>query len=589
MNRFVTFAITLSLTMLAACSEQEQPGGDSGAATADIVITNATVHTMNPAQPSAEAIAVRGNKIVYVGSADGAAELVGDETEVLDADGKMVLPGFISAHDHLIASRWLQPEFKLFEYNNRQEVLDAVVAYGEANPDLPVILGVGWSPAKLGGMPSRADLDALFPDRPVLLIDASAHEGWFNSAALRESGVPADAPDRQPGITYWVRDDNGEMTGLAYEFQWLDLYLGLGLWNLEEQLPGLVSGFQNLMPESGMTTFLAPGIALPSTATQDGQIAEFEYTMNYLAELKAKGQLNSRVFASPMLKGATTDIEELTEFAAQMAAQYDGDYLGVRGVKIHPEAGITTMNAPFLTPYEGTDITGNFGVSPERMLEMTMAANERDLDIYIHVEGNATVRAAIDAFEASIEAGYQTRNSLHHLAFVTPEDYQRIVDLDILVNATPQFSTTNAGQGVYLPEMLGEKRVNEQAGMYTDLAHDGVTISIAADVPSTPPSMVGPLYNMQVAMTITDPSDENAVPFPASRKRLTLDQALLAVTIDAAKFLRLEDVLGSLEEGKLADIVVLGQDLRDVPADQIKDVPVNATIVDGQFRHREGI
>ena len=589
-----TYAVLLTIltVCLGACSQQSEPEAVSQTATqpaADTVFTNGKVYTLADGQPEAEAVAVSGNKIVFVGSSADAKAYIGDGTEVIDAAGGMVLPGFVSAHDHAITSGFLKFDLSLYGARTKQETLDLIAEYAKANPDEPVILGIGWGAAPMGGLPTKADLDSVVPDRPALMVEANTHEAWFNTAAQETAGVSEDAPDRQPGITYWVRDEAGAMTGVAYEFQWLDVYLGLGLWDLKEMLPGLQPQYVNDLTGNGFTTFLAPGVFLPSTLTQEGQFEEVEYVLDYLAVLESKGQLKTRIFAAPTLKGATTDVVEMAEYGARMAKKFSSDKLAVKGIKIHPEAGLVTKNSPFLEPYVGSDNKGSFGVSPERIMAMVHEANKRDLDVYIHVEGNAAVRVGIDAFEASLKAGYKTRNSLHHLAFTSPSDYQRILDLDILVNATPQFTTSMAGQDEYMVEYFGQERVDEQLGRYTDLAHDGATISIAADVPGTPAPMMGALFNMQVAMTLIDWSNPDSKPFPDVRKRLTLEQALRAVTIDAAKFMRMEDKIGSLEVGKYADIVVLEEDLRKVSVEQIKDVKVQATMMDGQFTHRDGI
>ncbi|NKB88507.1 MAG: amidohydrolase family protein [Acidobacteria bacterium] len=577
----------ISLVALAACGSQ---GGGSGSAPepADYVFTNGTVYTVDDQHPEAAAVAVAGNRIAFVGSTADAQDHVGPNTEVIDVEGQMILPGFVSAHDHLITSGFLKFDLSLYGASSRQETLDMIADYAVSHPEEPVILGIGWAPTVMGGLPTMAELDAAVPDRPALIVEANTHEAWFNRAALETAGISTDAPDRQPGLTYWVRDESGQMTGVAYEFQWLDIYLGLGLWNLEASLADLQQQYVGVATESGITTFLAPGVFLPSTLTQEGQFEEVEYVLDYLAELEAADRLSMRVFAAPTLKGATTDPVEIVDFAERMSTKFDSDMLRVRGIKIHPEAGLVTKNSPFLTPYEGTDQMGTFGVSPERMMALVLEANARNLDVYVHVEGNAVVRAAIDAFEESIRLGHDARNALHHLAFVTPVDYQRILDLNILVNATPQFTTSMAGQNEYMVEFFGQERVDEQLGRYTDLAHDGATISIAADTPGTPAAMMGPLFNMQVAMTLVDPSDPNSVPFPDVRKRLTLDQAIRAVTLDAARFLRMEEQIGSLAVGKYADLVVLGRDLRTVPVDELRHVEVLATMMDGRFTHRDG-
>ena len=269
-----------------------------------------------------------------------------------------------------------------------------------------------------------------------------------------------------------------------------------------------------------------------------------------------------------------------------MKEKYKGDRVKTIGVKIHPESGWLSRGAPMVENYKGTDANGNFGVSPERTKALVLEANKKGLDVVIHVEGDGSTRAAIDAFEASIKAGYKdVRNTLHHLIWAHPDDYQRIIDLDISVNATPQFSTTWSGHKPSAYEIMGEETTKKEMGRYSDLAHEGIRISVSADYPSTPAEMMGPLYVIQSALTLQDPSDPNSVPFPSTRKPLTMEQAIRSITIDAAWFLHMEDKIGSIEVGKYADLVVLDQNLFDVKPRNIADVKVLATMMDGNYTY----
>ena len=181
------------------------------------------------------------------------------------------------------------------------------------------------------------------------------------------------------------------------------------------------------------------------------------------------------------------------------------------------------------------------------------------------------------------------RNTLHHLIWAHPDDVERIIDLGISDNATPQFTTTWSGQEAMSYDIMGEQKTLEQFGHYSDLAHKGVRTSISADYPSTPEPMIPMLFVLQTAVTLKDPADPNSKPFPPSRTPLTLEQGLRAITIDAAWFLHMEDKIGSLKVGKYADIVVLEKDLRDVDLESLKDVKVLGTMMDGNFTHRDGI
>ena len=557
---------------------------------ADVLYTNGVVYTMNQQQPEAEAVAVSGNRIVFVGNAVKAQEYVGEGTEVLDLEGKMVLPGFISTHDHIIAANWLTSGLDLYDARSKEEVLEIVKADAEANPDKKMIFGMGWSNEVLGGWPTAADLDTVVTDRPVFLIDFTGHEGWLNTKALTDGNITKDTPDANPGTIYWMRDEAGDPTGVGIEFQWTQTFIEQGGWQPETMIPESIAQLHGTAVQGGMTTYATPGPGTPNIANDAASLEDYAAVLEILAGLDEKGELKMRSFVLPWFKVPEADPANTVAITARLAEQYSGDRVRAAGVKIHPESGYLGMGAPMLEPYQGTDSKGEFGVPPEKTLALVLEANKHGLDVFYHAEGDASARAAIDAFEASIKAGNtDARNSLHHLIWCHPDDYDRIVALGIPVNATPQFSTTWSDQEPAAFDLLGKERTLKRMGVYSDLAQDGVRISISADYPSTPEHMIAPLYVMQTAMTLKDPDDTKSKHFPPTRKRLNLEQALRAVTIDAAWFLRMEDKIGSLEPGKYADIVVLDKDLRRVKRDELIDVTVLATMMDGRFTYREGI
>ena len=266
------------VALLGACATDNSDDSNDGSATsaADIVFLNGTVLTMDEANPEAEAVAVLGNKIVYVGSAEGATALIGDNTEVVDASGNMIMPGFVSAHDHIIAANWLGSGVALGEATTMDEALEIIRTYAEENPDKKIIFGMGWTTSMLGGWPKAVDLDKAVPDRPAFMIDFTAHEGWMNTAALKAGNITKDSPDLLPGTTYWQRDEDGSPTGVGIEFQWTATFVGLGGWDPEAMIPSSVAVLHDIAVKSGMTAFLTPGAGTPNIANNQGALQDFE-------------------------------------------------------------------------------------------------------------------------------------------------------------------------------------------------------------------------------------------------------------------------------------------------------------------------
>ena len=220
------------------------------------------------------------------------------------------------------------------------------------------------------------------------------------------------------------------------------------------------------------------------------------------------------------------------------------------------------------------------------MKEIVLAANAEGLDVVCHVDGSATIQSMIDAIEVSIEAGNkEMRNALHHLFWPHPDDLQRILDMDLPVNITPNFSTDWTGQDLLAYGLLGEERTKERLSMYPTVFNNGNKVSLSADIPSSPLALIGPLFNMEAAMTMQDPTNPDSKVFPPGRKGITLEQAIKSVTINAAWQLRMENKIGSIQVGKYADLVILGENLFDVAPRDIAEVKVIATMMDGHYTY----
>lgn len=567
-------------------------GGDEPRPLADMILKNALVYTVDPARPWAEALAIAGDRIIYVGDVDGANSLKGENTVVLDLDGKTVLPGFVSAHDHLVSSSWLLQGVHLFDVTTIDEALRRVGKYAESNPHEKVIRGIGWTMSTFGRYPTAVELDAAVPDRPAILLDYTGHDAWLNSAAMRAGRIGRETPDSQPGTAFWVRDSEGHPTGVAVELEWMPTFIAAGAWEPLRMLRESTEQLFALAAAFGTTTVQDTGLVTPNLTKPDGAKKDFRIAANMLAEMDAAGELPLRVQLMPALKSPETDPEDLAAFAAEMMRRYDSDTLRVRCLKIHPAANMESHGSVFIEPYADKPTRGHFGIAPEMIQKTMLEANARGLDVVIHVWGDAEARAAIDAIEATRAAGYlEARNSLHHLGFVHPDDYRRIVELRIPINVTPMFSTDWLGQNEILIRLLGEERVLRDLSRYPDLAREGVNVSISADTPSSGPyETQAPLYNVASAVTLRAPIDEEqSQPYPPGRRGMSLEKALRAVTIDAAWQLRMEDRIGSLEVGKYADIAILDQNPFDVEPIKIQRIKVVGTIMGGKFTHRDGI
>jgi len=560
------------------------PHGVLAAEPADMVFTNGKVYTVNEEQPWAEAVAVKGNKITYVGDAAGAKAYIGDKTKVIDTKGKIVMPGFVSAHDHLIASDWTSTGVQIYDAKDKADALARIKAYAEANPDLKVVQGIGWDKNMLGGLPISTDLDTVVSDRPALILDNTIHDAWLNTAALKAANITKDTKDTVPGVTYWERDKDGNPTGAAIEIQWFQAYIDMGAWDAERMIPESAKKLHDLAASNGTTTILVPGIITPRIKDVHGGMEEdFKTAMAMLHEWEKNGTLKLRVQAQPMFKTTEGDPQRFVDFGAKMRELYNSDILMVKSLKIHPEGNTVAGTAPFIEPYKDSDNRGLFNVEPEVSKSIMIKAAKADLDVFIHTDGDHSSRAGVDAILAAREVNPNFRGALHHAIWVHPEDQKRVIEHKIPVNSTPNFTNTFGGGDKDNLRLIGEDRVQSSLGRYPHFSRNGVPVSISADVPSTPQSMQGPLFVMACATTLRDMSNPGSTPFPPGREPMTIEQAIRATTIDAAWQLRMEDKVGSIEVGKYADLVVLDKNPLEVNPSQLIEINVLMTMMGGRF------
>lgn len=589
------FAVLLGIAC-SAQAESSSPAGTQGdpiqPGAASKVFTNAKVYTVNDNQPWAEAVAIRDNRIVYVGDSAGARSYIGPETEHFDLAGKMIVPGFFAAHEHLIASGWTSLGVALSTYQSLDEYLAAIKAYADKNPDEPFIRGGGWNASLIGRNPTAADLDAIIPDRPVILLDYTIHDMWLNSKALEMGKVNKDTPDPVPGLTYWERDAEGNPTGLAKEFAWMGPFIEMGAWQPEQMMAASQEKLSSMAAASGMTSNINQGLVTPNIKNIDAYFEDYKAAMKMLRGLDEKGELKLRTFMQVLYKSDEMSVPKTIENALTLREMYNDNELGVTGIKIHPEGVFTSHASVMLEPWtDQPEKTAVRGVSAERVEEMVIAANKAGLDLSVHTDGTKTNRETIDAFIMAKQAGYpDARNSLQHFVNVHPDDQQRAIDHKIPINVTPIWATTWAGGLDGALKILGEERTTHYHQQIRTAIDGGMSVSIAADVPSTSPELMGALYLCEAAITRKDPSnasDERI--FPPMSQAITLEQCLRSVTIEGAWQARKEEVLGSIEVGKLGDMVILEKNLFDVPADEIADTKVLGTIMDGRFTYRDGI
>lgn len=559
----------------------------SAAEPADTVGLNGKIYTVNPKQPWAEAIAIKGDKIVFVGSNKDAKAYIGPGTEDVDLEGKMVLPGFVSGHDHLIASGWTTAGVNLFPAQSKQDYLKLIKEYADANPDEEFVYGYGWNYTTYGERPTAADLEAIAPGRKMIFFDFTIHDAWLSNALMKAGKIDKNTVDPQPGFSYWQRDDKGNPTGNAIELAWFDAYLNSGAWDTEVLIPKSQQQLYDGAAAQGWTSVVNIGMVMPTVTNFEKMLNDYTFSLKYLKGKEDDGSLKLRTFLQLLYKDPTASTEELLAAYEGYHKQYNSDMLRMSGIKIHPEANWGTHTSLMLEPYaDKPDYKGIRGISAEQVDDIIKKGNAKGIDVSIHSDGSAAIRATIDSIAASRAMGNSDeRNSLQHFAVVHPDDMKRTIKMQIPVNITPIWRTTWGNSLNLANNVLGKKRARTYYQQLSTVMNGGNKVSISADVPSTPQAEAGALFQLEAALTNANPNDPDGTPWPTKEKPVTLEQGILALTMGPAWQTRMEDKIGSLEAGKYADLVILEKNLFDVKVDDIADVRVLATLVGGKVTY----
>ncbi|MBB6463037.1 amidohydrolase [Flammeovirga kamogawensis] len=552
---------------------------------ADIIFTNGKIYTVNDDQPWAEAVGIKDNKIIFVGSSTDAKKYIGKATEVNNLHGKMMLPGFVSGHDHLISSNWMKAGVPLFEAKSKADYLRMIKDYADKNPNEPIVFGYGWNKDAYGGWPTAKDLDEAVPDRPAMIFDFTIHDMWFNTKGLAAGKISKNTKDPNPGLTYWRRDANGAPEGVAVELAWLDAFITAGAWNPSKMMKESQELLYDKAASCGLTSVINQGLITPNITNLKVYKEDMKWSFEYLDKLDKEGKLKLRTFQNYVYKNSKDDVDLLISEALALKEKYNSDRLRMHGIKVHPEGNWNSNTSLMLEPFLNTGTVGVSGVKENLLLEIHNKANDNGLDVHVHVDGSATTRFTINAIEASRKRGNTAaRNVLQHYFWTHPEDHKRVVEMNIPVNTTPLFGTDWQGQAKDAYKFLGEERVNTYFMKYTSLSKDGShNVSISADVPSSPVELLDPLFNLETAVTLQDPQNEKSQAFPPTEIPLDLITGIKALTIYPAWQARMEDKIGSIEVGKYADLVVLEDNIFEVGKRDLSKIKVHATMMDGKF------
>jgi len=566
--------LLVAASLMAACgdgaSREPAPSTEASAirsAPADLVFQNGSIYTVDGARSWARAVAVRAGRIVFVGSDEGTAELIGPSTQVVDLDDRLMLPGFQDVHIHPIGGGIEAAACDLNGLTTLEEYLEAIRTYAAENPDEEWILGGGWSMSVFGpgANASRKLIDEIVPDRPVFLSSADGHSAWVNSRALEVAGITAETPDPADGII--DREPGGrEPMGSLQEGAIYLVRAHAPPVNLEARMAGLQYSIE-MLNNYGITSI------------QDANVDE-EDLKAYRA-LDDRGELSLRVIGSQWW-----DRERGTEQIGQfrtLREQYTKGRVRATTVKIMQDGVMENFTAAMLEPYDGKgDTRGIPMVEPEALKTAVTALDAEGFQVHFHAIGDAAIRQSLDAVAAALRENGNLghRHHISHLELIDPADVPRFRELDVVANFQPLWAFADS----YITDLTVPFIGPERARWLYPIAsvhRSGGMIAFGSDWSV---STANPFHEIEVAVTRMGPSGETTEPF-LPEERIDLPLALAAFTINAAYVNTSDHDTGSVEVGKYADLIVLDRNLFDIRPEEISDTGVLMTMIEGQVVH----
>ncbi len=520
----------------------------------DIMISSNVVFTGTEDLPKPASIAIKGNKIVAVGTASEMQELIGPETKVYQFENKLVMPGFNDLHLHVIPGCLMEDNINLLDARSEQEVVDRVAEFAKSRPDELWVQGYMWYHTKWDDpkLPHRSSLDAVIPDRPVFLFHASGHTVWVNSKALEILGIDRNTPDPPHGKI--MKDEFQEPTGILYESA--ASIASKQAMNLPENRKRQV--FENFLSNAAKYGVTSITDIFKVTDLEINEIDLYE-------EFEEQEKLTTRIH---FLIGLDADIQR----AQYYRDKYKSGKLRFSGLKEFLDGVVTTHTANLVEPY--TDIPDSHGpLLPEEMRNYVLAADKEGFRIRFHAVGDGAVHYALDLFEeAQQQNGVRdARHTIEHIEVVHPTDIPRFKELDVIASMQPEHMEL-INKNHYF-SCIGER--SKYTFAIKSLLDAGAKVVLNTDYPVV---SLNPLLEIYRAITRVVGEGE----LFNEDEAITLTQSLQAYTSTAAYGVFRENELGTLEAGKLADLIVIDCDLFNVPTERIKDARVELTMMDGK-------
>ena len=526
---------------------------------ADLVITNATVWTVDKAHPTAQAVAVLGDRIVAVGSNADVDVWRGHDTKVIDAGGKLVLPGFNDAHVHFVSGGLQLESVQLNDATSKQEFVHRIAAQAKKTPRGEWIQGGDWDETKWSplSLPTKELIDPVTPDNPVFVSRYDGHSALANSAALRLAGITSQTPDPPGGVI--VRDAQGNPTGDLKDAATDIVFKVIPPLSHQQRLRAVRRALE-----------YAASLGVTSVQNMDPDYADIAA----YAELLQNGELTTRIYAAPLID----QVDDQVKIGIRHA--FGGPFLRIGAVKAFADGSLGSRTAYFFEPF--SDEPGNHGLLGEEMQPLSlmrdrmMKADAAGLQICTHAIGDQAISIILDLYADVVKAHGEMdrRLRIEHAQHMAAKDFDRFAQLNVIASVQPYHAIDD---GRWAEGYIGHDRATRTYAFRTFLNH-GVYLAFGTDWDVAPLNPLSTIYAAVTRATLDGKNPNGWFP----EQKLTVAEAVEAYTMGSAYAEFQEKQKGSIAPGKLADMVVLSDDIFSIDPAKIRDVKVLKTIVGGK-------
>jgi predicted amidohydrolase YtcJ len=526
---------------------------------ATLIITNAAIYTVDKQLPKAEATAVIGDRIVAVGSTTEIDSWRGPKTQVIDAGGKLVLPGFNDAHVHFIQGGAQLDQVQLTDAASPQEFAKRIAAQVSKTPKGEWILGGRWDETKWSKpeLPTKELVDAVTGDTPVFVERYDGHEALANSAAMKLVGIDAKTPDVPGGVI--MRDASGNPTGIFKDAAQELIYKAIPPMSHQHRLRAARRALEH-----------AASFGVTSVQHMNPDFAD----VVVYSELAEKGELTTRMYAVPM----ETHWQDQARLGIRRS--WGSDYLRLGAVKGYADGSLGSSTAYMFDPF--ADSPDNSGLlsdemhPPSAMRDRLMRADAAGLQLRIHAIGDRAISMILDIFgDIEKEHGYHDqRFTIEHAQHMAEKDFERFAKLHVIASMQPYHAIDD---GRWAEKRLGHARARYSYAWRSFLDH-GVPLAFGTDWPVAP---LNPMLGLYAAITRATLDGRNSGGWIPEEK-ITLPEAIEAYTMGSAFAEFQEKDKGSILPGKVADLVILSDNIFDLKPEAIPNVKIGTTIVGGK-------